>query len=74
MLARNRYRFCTSLNTGPKTALDGLPENVRNDGCITAFHFSMDDDGSKSKKTVFVGGIAEEVDEAAIYQAFSTFG
>jgi len=32
------------------------------------------DDGAKSKKTVFVGGVAEEVDEAAIYQHFSTFG
>ncbi|KAJ7219310.1 hypothetical protein GGX14DRAFT_356486 [Mycena pura] len=31
------------------------------------------DDGAKSKKTVFVGGVAEEVDEAAIYQHFSTF-
>ncbi|KAJ7172433.1 hypothetical protein C8R46DRAFT_1161854 [Mycena filopes] len=30
--------------------------------------------GSKSKKTVFVGGVAEEVDEATIYENFSTFG
>ncbi|KAJ7916597.1 RNA-binding domain-containing protein [Mycena leptocephala] len=31
------------------------------------------DEGAKSKKTVFVGGVAEEVDEAAIYEHFSTF-
>ncbi|KAJ7709874.1 hypothetical protein B0H17DRAFT_1029581 [Mycena rosella] len=32
------------------------------------------EEGSKSKKTVFVGGVAEEVDEATIYEHFSTFG
>ncbi|KAJ7235479.1 hypothetical protein B0H12DRAFT_1238778 [Mycena haematopus] len=32
------------------------------------------EEGQKSKKTVFVGGVAEEVDEAAIYERFSTFG
>lgn len=30
--------------------------------------------GSKSKKTVFVGGISDDTDETAIYQSFSTFG
>jgi len=32
------------------------------------------EEGTKSKKTVFVGGVAEEVDEATIYEHFSTFG
>jgi peptidyl-prolyl isomerase E (cyclophilin E) len=32
------------------------------------------EEGSKSKKTVFVGGIGEEVDESVIYEKFSTFG
>jgi hypothetical protein len=32
------------------------------------------EEGTKSKKTVFVGGIADDVDENAIYEAFSTFG
>ncbi|KAJ7285803.1 RNA-binding domain-containing protein [Mycena rebaudengoi] len=32
------------------------------------------EEGTKSKKTVFVGGVAEEVDETIIYQHFSTFG
>ncbi|KAG6832133.1 hypothetical protein H0H87_002445 [Tephrocybe sp. NHM501043] len=32
------------------------------------------EEGTKSKKTVFVGGIAEDVDEAIIYESFSTFG
>ena len=32
------------------------------------------EEGTKSKKTVFVGGVAEEVDETKIYEAFSTFG
>ncbi|KAF7322994.1 RRM domain-containing protein [Mycena chlorophos] len=34
----------------------------------------MDDGGAKNKKTVFVGGVAEDLDEAAIYEQFSTFG
>jgi peptidyl-prolyl isomerase E (cyclophilin E) len=32
------------------------------------------EEGSKSKKTVFVGGIADEIDESFIYEKFSTFG
>ncbi|KAG6909690.1 hypothetical protein DXG01_015891 [Tephrocybe rancida] len=32
------------------------------------------EEGTKSKKTVFVGGIADDVDEAIIYESFSTFG
>ena len=31
------------------------------------------EEGSKSK-TIFVGGIAEDVDEAALYEHFSAFG
>ncbi|KAG6900869.1 hypothetical protein C0993_009987 [Termitomyces sp. T159_Od127] len=32
------------------------------------------EEGTKSKKTVFVGGVADDVDEAALYESFSTFG
>ncbi|KAH8116940.1 RNA-binding domain-containing protein [Phellopilus nigrolimitatus] len=32
------------------------------------------EEGTKTKKTVFVGGIGDSVDEAAIYETFSTFG
>ncbi|KAL5489906.1 hypothetical protein ACEPAI_4738 [Sanghuangporus weigelae] len=32
------------------------------------------DEGIKAKKTVFVGGIGDDIDEAIIYEAFSTFG
>lgn len=32
------------------------------------------EEGTKSKKTVFVGGIGDDVDESAIYESFSTFG
>ncbi|KAK7054820.1 hypothetical protein VNI00_003283 [Paramarasmius palmivorus] len=32
------------------------------------------EEGTKSKKTVFVGGIGEDVDEGVIYEHFATFG
>lgn len=32
------------------------------------------EEGTKSKKTVFVGGIGDDVDESVIYQHFATFG
>jgi len=32
------------------------------------------EEGTKSKKTVFVGGLGDDVDEAIIYETFSTFG
>lgn len=32
------------------------------------------EEGTKNKKTIFVGGISEEVDEAKLYEKFSTFG
>jgi RNA recognition motif-containing protein len=32
------------------------------------------EEGTKTKKTVFVGGIGEDVDESTIYEHFSTFG
>jgi peptidyl-prolyl isomerase E (cyclophilin E) len=32
------------------------------------------EEGTKGKKTVFVGGIGEDVDESIIYEHFSTFG
>jgi hypothetical protein len=32
------------------------------------------EEGGKTKKTIFVGGIGEDVDEHVILEAFSTFG
>jgi peptidyl-prolyl isomerase E (cyclophilin E) len=32
------------------------------------------EEGAKTKKTIFVGGIGEDVDEEVILDAFSTFG
>jgi len=32
------------------------------------------EEGTKTKRTVFVGGVGDDVDEAAIMAAFSTFG
>ena len=32
------------------------------------------EEGTKAKKTVFVGGIGDDIDEQAIYESFSTFG
>ncbi|KAF8802248.1 RNA-binding domain-containing protein [Phlegmacium glaucopus] len=32
------------------------------------------EEGTKSKKTVFVGGISEDTDETTLYEGFSTFG
>jgi len=32
------------------------------------------EEGTKTKKTVFIGGIGDDVDEAVIYETFSTFG
>ena len=32
------------------------------------------EEGAKSKKTVFVGGVPEDVDEAVLYEQFSAFG
>jgi len=32
------------------------------------------EEGTRAKKTIFVGGIADEVNEATVYEAFSTFG
>jgi hypothetical protein len=32
------------------------------------------EEGTKSKKTVFVGGIGDDVDEGVIYENFTTFG
>ncbi|KZV90245.1 RNA-binding domain-containing protein [Exidia glandulosa HHB12029] len=34
----------------------------------------MPEDGPGSKKTVFIANVAEDVDEAALLEAFSTFG
>lgn len=32
------------------------------------------EEGTRGKKTVFVGGIGDDVDESIIYECFSTFG
>ncbi|EGN95945.1 hypothetical protein SERLA73DRAFT_185386 [Serpula lacrymans var. lacrymans S7.3] len=32
------------------------------------------EEGTKAKKTVFIGGIGDDVDESVIYESFSTFG
>ncbi|KAF5315603.1 hypothetical protein D9611_004716 [Ephemerocybe angulata] len=32
------------------------------------------EEGTKSKRTVYIGGLGEDVDEAFIYETFSTFG
>ena len=32
------------------------------------------EEGTKAKKTVFVGGLGEDINEAVIYEHFSTFG
>jgi len=32
------------------------------------------EDGTKTKKTVFVGGIGDDVDESVLYETFATFG
>ncbi|KAF8954701.1 hypothetical protein BDZ97DRAFT_1863185 [Flammula alnicola] len=32
------------------------------------------EEGTKSKKTVFVGGISDDTDETTLYESFSTFG
>jgi peptidyl-prolyl isomerase E (cyclophilin E) len=32
------------------------------------------EEGTKSKKTIFVGGLGDDVDESVIYETFSTFG
>jgi hypothetical protein len=32
------------------------------------------EEGTKTKKTIFIGGIGDDVDESVIYENFSTFG
>ena len=32
------------------------------------------EEGTRAKRTIFVGGVGEDVDEAIIYENFSTFG
>jgi len=32
------------------------------------------EEGTKNKKTIFVGGISDDTDETTLYEAFSTFG
>ena len=32
------------------------------------------EEGTKTKKTIYIGGIGDEVDEALILETFSTFG
>ncbi|KAF9051628.1 hypothetical protein BJ165DRAFT_1401120 [Panaeolus papilionaceus] len=32
------------------------------------------EEGTKNKKTIFVGGISDDTDESVLYESFSTFG
>ena len=32
------------------------------------------EEGTKNKKTIFVGGLVDEVNEATLFETFSTFG
>lgn len=32
------------------------------------------EEGTKSKRTVFVGGLGDDIDEGALYESFQTFG
>lgn len=32
------------------------------------------EEGTKGKKSIFVGGIGDDVDESVLYECFSTFG
>jgi peptidyl-prolyl isomerase E (cyclophilin E) len=32
------------------------------------------EEGTRTKKTIFVGGISDDMDETNIYENFSTFG
>jgi peptidyl-prolyl isomerase E (cyclophilin E) len=32
------------------------------------------EEGTKSKRTVYIGGLSEDTDESSIYETFSTFG
>ena len=32
------------------------------------------EEGTKSKRTVYIGGLSEDTDESLIYETFSTFG
>jgi len=41
---------------------------------LVLFNSRSMEDGTKSKKTVFVGGVPEDVDEAVLYEHFSAFG
>lgn len=36
--------------------------------------FAAMEEGTKTKKTVFIGGIGDDVDESVILEAFQTFG
>jgi hypothetical protein len=51
---------------GPPCAL-GIAQQLQQYSCKM-------EEGSKAKKTVFVGGIGEEVNEEIILEAFSVFG
>lgn len=43
------------------------------EGRALCFDSTMEQ-GTKTKKTIYVGGLADEVDEAALIETFSTFG
>lgn len=44
------------------------------DGDLLARASATMEEGTKTKKTIFVGGIGDDVDESTIYETFFPFG
>jgi hypothetical protein len=59
---------------GNRMPLSSAHPSYRANGNPISLLANSMEEGTKSKKTVFVGGIADDADESAIYEAFSTFG
>ncbi len=36
--------------------------------------FNIMEEGTRTKKTIFIGGISDEVDEGVLIETFATFG
>ena len=56
------------------TIHDGEREEARATTLLVSFDDIFMEEGTKSKKTVFVGGIGDDADEGVIFEHFSTFG
>lgn len=63
---RKHYAVTLHVHTGPSIVRPSLLS-------LYLLQIIMEE-GTKSKKTVFVGGVADDVDEGALYESFSTFG